>query len=232
MLEGHPEFIWATFEHVDKDGNRDLAPSAVKLPSQDNGLPDGKDGIVSTSDFALYKANTLASVAASGALPSDSQLIKLFDSEQQKFLSEGKPFQTSIYRIFPASKTFTTDEDEEVVQINISINKLHKKYPSDSRLNYRLVGAVWLDNPKKDFKSGIKLRNPEGIKSDDPGAIVAGEEGLSSMAMESFTQDSFVNCFSCHDTRAIKNLAGDKVLVDKKRLNVSHVMSTFVSEAP
>jgi hypothetical protein len=233
VLEGHPEFIWATFEHVDKDGSRDLAPSAAAQPSPDNGFPDGKDGVISDKDFVLYKANTLASKAAANALPNDSLLVKLFDPDQQKFIMpNGSPFQTSIYRIFPGSKTFEQPEDGEVVELNNAISLLRVKYPTDPRLNYRLVGAVWLDNPAKDFKKGIKLKNPGGVKTDDPGAMVAGEDGLSSMAMESFTQDSFVNCFSCHDTRVIRNVAGDKILVNPTKLNVSHVMSTFVNESP
>ena len=43
--------------------------------------------------------------------------------------------------------------------------------------------------------------------SDSPSSILAGEDRLSSTAMESFTQPpgSFPNCLSCHNTQAINS---------------------------
>jgi len=52
VLDGHPEFIWSTFEHVDSAGAPDLAPSARANPS----LPPSE--VVSTKGFTLYKAGT------------------------------------------------------------------------------------------------------------------------------------------------------------------------------
>jgi hypothetical protein len=69
--------------------------------------------------------------------------------------------------------------------------------------------------------------------------MLAGEDRLSSTAMESFTQapDNFDNCFTCHNTQAItangtafdKDTRGIKLL-GPKRINVSHVVSQFVLE--
>ena len=75
--------------------------------------------------------------------------------------------------------------------------------------------------------------------TDSPFSILAGEDRMSSTAMESFTQSpaAFPNCFSCHNTQAItargvplaKDGSGRKLL-DPKLLNVSHVFSQFVLE--
>ena len=100
--------------------------------------------------------------------------------------------------------------------------------PNDVRRNYQLVEAIWMDKPDR-FATNMKIANPSGMSTDDPAAIVAGEDGLSSMAMESFTQNSFSNCFSCHDTRPVKDLAGN-VVWKAKKLNVSHILSKFVSD--
>jgi hypothetical protein len=71
-----------------------------------------------------------------------------------------------------------------------------------------------------------------------PFSILAGEERMSSTAMESFTQgpSAFFNCFTCHNTSAI-NANGVPVgrdnsrqLLGAKLLNVSHVFSQFVLE--
>jgi hypothetical protein len=70
-------------------------------------------------------------------------------------------------------------------------------------------------------------------------SILAGEDRLSSTAMESFTQGpgSFSNCFSCHNTQAInargipyvKDTTSPRLL-EPKLLNVSHILSQFVLE--
>ena len=45
--------------------------------------------------------------------------------------------------------------------------------------------------------------------------------------MESFTQQTFPSCFSCHDTREVYSSAGGK-LMERKNINVSHAFSHFV----
>jgi hypothetical protein len=227
-LEGHPEFIWATFEHISGDGKGDLAPPASALPGADNGLPGGTDGPVSSKDFVLYEPNTPASASNTFT---DAALSAAFNQATQSFATGGAIFQTSIYRLYPASKLGATDEDDDVVSLNQHmVGDFASGNAADKRANYRLVGATWLDKPEATFVVNAKLANPSGVGPDDPGAVLVGEDGLSSMAMESFTQDSFVNCFSCHDTRPVKDLNGN-LLVPAKKVNVSHILSKFVSEA-
>jgi hypothetical protein len=75
--------------------------------------------------------------------------------------------------------------------------------------------------------------------SDSPYSILAGEDRMSSTAMESFTQSptSFNNCFTCHNTQAItvngiptdRDTSAHKLL-DPGLLNVSHILSQFLLE--
>ena len=82
----------------------------------------------------------------------------------------------------------------------------------------------------------------EAIKtdgSDSEFSILAGEDRMSSTAMESFTQSptSFNNCFTCHNTQAItvngiptdRDTSAHKLL-DPGLLNVSHILSQFLLE--
>ncbi|HET6339244.1 MAG TPA: hypothetical protein VFG30_38770, partial [Polyangiales bacterium] len=122
---------------------------------------------------------------------------------------------------------------------------------NDKREYYRLVGALWMDKPEY-FETDATLGNDETSPfaarkafardiqengSDSELSILAGEDRLSSTAMESFTQSpaAFPNCFSCHNTQAVteKGVPIDRdrqgtLLIEPKQINVSHVFSQFV----
>jgi len=79
------------------------------------------------------------------------------------------------------------------------MTKLFQSRATDKRANYRLVGGVWLKTPlgpDGSFKVNSKFEDKDGQTTDDPLSVLQGEDSLSSMAMESFTQDQFRNCFS------------------------------------
>jgi hypothetical protein len=101
----------------------------------------------------------------------------------------------------------------------------------DKRGHYELVGAVWLDDSSRDFKSNMLFQNQDGQCTDDPGVMVAGEDRLSSTAMESFTQNDRPNCFSCHNTKRVTEDISGQLILGPKRLNVSHVMSKFLADS-
>jgi hypothetical protein len=238
-LPDHPELIWSSFEHVhlDQQGNpiRDNAPAAVSNPSS-----TPPDTVISTDSNVLYAANTKASAAnrpaeiAFGA----SAMASAWDDTAQAFVKGGKPLQTSVYRPYPFSKTDAgkQEEDGDVIAINDNMSKLFAAGAKDVRSNYRLVGAVWLDDPKN-FVINKQFKNPIDQSTDDKGALIAGEGRLGSTAIESFTEteDSVAggapNCFSCHDTRAIRRRGGTPIL-PQSLLNVSHLMSKFKDSNP
>lgn len=228
VLKDHPEFIWSTFEHVGADGQglRDNAPVA---PSNPKSVATGT--LISQADWTLYRAGTASDKAN---IPNTAQdRINTFDASLQKFSKGGKTLQTSVYRSFPASKVDGVDEDGDVSAVNKSMAQLFAaKTPGafDRRRNYQLVGAVWLDDPTK-FKSGMLFQNKDDESTDAPGAMLAGEGALSSTAMESFTQIDQQNCFSCHNTKRVTDDLTGKQIMAAKRLNVSHVLSKFLSES-
>jgi len=286
-LVGHPEFVWASFEHSTAmvtgtsdvraaDGQRDVAPIG---PDDLNPDPVDLNRSVTkpadaTKDYILYKKGIETNVAN-----------KPFDSESQmhlvgqKFLNpDTSPQSTSIYRMFPASKSNTTDPDAAITSLNHNVEALFNQakangtlHSNDKRGNYRLVGAQWMDKPRyydidipiqNDPLTSPMVKGPhisqEGdladavpadvfatdIKdngSDSPYSILAGEDRMSSTAMESFTQPpgAFNNCFTCHNTQAItangiplkRDTSGTPIkLLDPGLLNVSHILSQFLLE--
>jgi hypothetical protein len=251
-LPGHPEFIWATFEHVDGDGTGNVAPRSGANPDRRDPNNLENHAIVSANPGLLFKAGTTAD--SGNQAIAETQLG--FDAATQKFPGQ----QTSIYRMFPASKSNTTHPDDAITSLNANVTALFaraaaqgKLAATDRRGHYRLVGAVWMDKPEN-FASDVPLQNDETSPfahepgflqslqedgSDSEFSILAGEDRLSSTAMESFTQapDAFPNCFSCHNTQAVtaKGVPLNKdqsgvMLLGPKLLNISHVLTQFVLE--
>jgi len=234
-LPGHPEFIWSTFQHVDAQGLTDVAPSPMNNPAA---TPAGT--VISRAGGALYQAGTTAANGNRG-LPNLT-----FDDAAQTFPGQ----QTSIYRMFPGSKSNTTDLDDDVTSINEIMRARFARAnlpATDRRGHYLLVGAIWQDRPDRSFALNKSLVNddtiPDIVKNggDSPLSITGGEDRLSSTAMESFTQaaNSFPNCFSCHDTRAATGrgvpLARDQtapMTLGPKMINVSHIFNEVSRLSP
>ncbi|MEY2931399.1 MAG: hypothetical protein RL033_2148 [Pseudomonadota bacterium] len=262
---GHPEFIWGSFEHSTgapdtsaKDAKRDVAPTfAASNPAADD--PDNVriTQAVSSDDFVLYKAGTPANRANQAIAEANLRL----DAATQSFPGQ----QTSIYRMFPAAKSHSIDADAAISSLNFNVGKLFAAKQdvlsrNDKRGYYRQVGAVWMDKP--DYfaldspianddtsplvrQGGNTERRAAALTDlaenggDSAYSLLAGEDRLSSTAMESFTQGpgSFPNCFSCHNTQAVttRGIPRNKdtvspVLLGPKRINVSHIFSQFVLE--
>jgi hypothetical protein len=218
-IDGHPEFIWATFEHADASGKRDIAPASSANPSPDNPPPAIDDGVKS---YPLFHANTPPNEANKAT----TQPV----GTDQKFATT-----TSVYRVFPGSKSEKDAEpdsrapweDPAVFTLNQHMTELfNARDPRrlDWRRNYRLVGAVWIDQPRRsnNFDAGLFF-DPDDAK-------LAGENRLSNLAIESFTQTGAPHCFSCHRTAAQVGLPGGKTL-PARRINVSHILAIAATKA-
>lgn len=238
-IPGHPEFIWSTFQHTDRDtGVTDVAPSAIELPRDTPNTAAAIGPQLPAGGYLLYAQNTLPSAANQGVF------VPTLNVAAQTFTTA----PTSIYRMFPAAKTATTDIDGDIALVNEALQeRMNVGQPpptaSDRRPWYRLVGAVWLDQPVRSFAVDKVLVNdpndPDIILngSDSVNSINGGEDGLSSTAMESFTQGaaSFPTCFSCHDTQSTagngvpqpRNTTSP-VVMKPGLINVSHIFNEVV----
>ena len=219
-MEGHPEFVWSTFEHVDTDGLPDSAPVADANPEATPAdyVADGG------RSWPLYEAGTPAEECNLAAMLSGPELVAAFDEATQSFTRTGR-ISTPVYREYPGSNSATADPDEDVEQLNASVWSRFDSFPDDPRRFYRLVGATWLDRPDRDFAVGRGFMNEAGQGSDT--GPVAGEDALSSLAMESFTQDAYPTCFSCHDTQLVVSSDGSEI--EAKAINVSRVFARYLS---
>lgn len=161
-LPGHPEFVWGTIQHANLHGVDALA-TAVQGGATVTGAPDSQpdttqlpdlahdpDNIhvstaVSPYSYLLYKGGTPENMA--NAAYADSQLQ--FDEATQSF----KNPPTSVYRMFPGSKSQQIGPDSAVVSLDANLTALATKQAAsaggkiDVRLNYHLVAAIWMDKP-------------------------------------------------------------------------------------
>jgi len=306
-IPGHPEFVWGSLEHTDvdaskgetdtkaADGHRNVAPVVapdvtghLQNPNADDPNNLNNSTIVADhGNFLVYKPGVPANQGDQSLAEKD--LVLDGDSQTFRVKATGAIAQTSIYRMFPASKSNTVDPDDAISSLNHNVEQLFLRAQqaghldaNDKRMHYRLVGAQWMDKPafftldstlQNDRVNPLLLdpnkydaMNQAGERievlaknaapdktdadtvladlrergSDSPFSILAGEDRMSSTAMESFTQrpDSFFNCFSCHNTQAVtakgvpvsKGDVAQIQLLKPKLLNVSHVFSQFVLE--
>lgn len=304
---GHPEFIWGSMEHTDRspgmpsdiiDVNagqaldlRNVAPLDPRDVNPDPNDPFNDKVTVTPAHGGILFKQGLALKDGNHSL---DEAALTFTEATQKF---GQT--TSVYRMYPASKSNTTHPDDAITSLNFNVQTLFDErkaqgllHPRDKRGNYRLIGGQWLDKPRyfvvdsslqndqtspllqdpigSDYKNAsagdwqdgerqaiidnpnefsaeelAKAKGNKGLAAyfrdggDSAFSITAGEDRMSSTAMESFTQQpgSFQNCFACHNTQAInsngvpcdKDKNGIKLLRPGK-LNVSHVLSQFLLE--
>ena len=208
VVEDHPEFVWASFEHIDTDGQPDLSPAAEANPEA---------GV----------AQLLQQKHAQYPLFSDHQRANFYAPQPIDEASQTFAQTTPVYRVFPASLSAQSEEDEEIEDLNEAITELFQEtdpQAQDPRRYYRMVGAVWIDDPGAERSDGIfKANRVFENKGED--AILAGEDRLSNMGMESFTQTTQPNCFSCHNT--LSKYIGNNQFLPPRRVNVSNVLTFF-----
>jgi hypothetical protein len=169
-IPGHPEFVWGSFQHIDANGNPDTAGVAAAHPPATSitGIQDPNEDVcpvdAGPTSYLLCKPDTLAQQANT---PIPEQTFTLGGADGQTFLVKGQPAQTSIYRVFPGSKSNSDQADDDVVSLNTNIDAAWAQAqientvdPNDRRMHYHLVGANWMDKPavfglNRPFQNGV-----------------------------------------------------------------------------
>ena len=201
-VNGHPEMIWATFEHV---------RNAPDLPEPVNTM--APDAVVSKDSFTFYKANTPfkdcnINSAGSGAL-------KL--NEARQTLSP----VTQVCRIIPSGGGSDTNLGD-IKSMNDSVHSQLK----DVFNNYFEVGAIWFNGsdalkPNCTFQPG-SLECP--IQPGKP--LLTGSTQLSNTTVETFTQAQSAqnNCFACHNTVQVTSPNTTAPSLPGLNVDISHVL--------
>lgn len=207
VVAGHPEMIWATFEH--KRNAPNVPPGATA------------DTVVSQDSSIFYTGGT--TYQECNVNPAISRTLKLDEATQTL-----SPI-TQVCRLFEfGSDPETQSEDVKTNDANIS--KLNASVQSGIEgiwSNYFEVGAIWFKDGN-DLKPGLSL-------ADD--SLLTGSLRLSNSTIETFTQTQSVmnNCFRCHNTKQ-EFPPGSTELdpLPATNLNISHAFQNiyFWSQIP
>ncbi|WP_417785193.1 hypothetical protein [Tenacibaculum sp.] len=210
IVENHPEFIWATFEHDDLAPNYDWkdnnASSSTNKLLFAEGTTTGIDGIVWSNGNAKlpYKAYDLFKYG----VPRDSvgNFMKTSQSEPINF--------------------------DNIENLNICV----KENLTDVWKNYFYNGSLWIDTdgmtPEQQTAKINSLGGNIGNATPDTTSVARGSVNCANVTMETYTQtfksslkdieaDNLANCFSCHNA---VNFSTN----NKSPLYISHVFNAYL----
>ena len=213
VVENHPEFIWATFEHDD------LAPNY-----------NWKKGQASATTNKL--------LFAKGVTQGISGIKYIKDTKPVEKYKVFDLFQYGVPRDAVTGAFMETAQNEPLNFNNIDkINTCVKASLQDVWKNYFYNGSIWMDTDgytkKQQAEILVGLRG--AIANGSPLSFARGSLNCANVTMETFTQTfqdnvksinvgTLANCFSCHNASGFPSIGGSP-------LYMSHIFDSYVKRA-
>lgn len=188
VVENHPEFIWATFEHTN------LAPD------YDWNSRDGIAQVLSSEDMTFYSANQTAEQCRMNSITAKQSTFK------------------SIYRVYALGMAQGMDSLPSLAdkENNKNIEDLNKSVHNSLAVevgpwkNYFYAGSVWIDPTVSELEPDDKGMGE--LTNDN----LTGSRACANITMETYEQpdantsqfSGSKNCFSCHTTYDDDNRVG------------------------
>lgn len=201
VVNGHPEMIWATFEHL---------RNAPNVPA--NATPST---LISDKNWTFYKAKTPYKNCNLNLIATN----KLVLNEKAQTLSP----VTQVCRQYQFGND-PSSTDPNILQNDQNIASLNKDVLShldkkDVWSNYSQVGAIW-------FAAFNGLKPNMALDTD---AILTGSVKLSNSTIETYTQvqSTMNNCFRCHNTLSAFPSSTDLYPLPALNLNISHAFQNI-----
>ncbi len=200
-VNGHPEMIWATFEHVDN------APNATYYYVDASGNTTSQTDTSSTANkkWLFSDGTAVSDITEYGVsyVDPDSSVNYIKPATKDQTAAVSTP--SNVNRINPWGSVQGEGSEEsntEVISTNVSaLKNLQDFYSSqglknvkDARFNYMLTGASW----------GMDGQFPSGEKASQ----ISGTVAMANTTMETFQQTYLqsngdnTGCFSCHGIEA------------------------------
>jgi hypothetical protein len=187
VVQNHPEFIWATFEHEDLSPDYDWTANSA----------------TAAADQLLFKKGSVSGI--NGILFNTATKLGIMPYQVFDLFQYGVPRNNG-----GAFMTTSQAEPENFDNID-NINQCVQNKLEDVWKNYFYNGSIWLNMDGKTPLQQAQLINSLGKKigSATPGSSARGSLNCANVTMESFTQtfksqiqdinvNTLANCFSCH----------------------------------
>ncbi|MFQ5938921.1 MAG: hypothetical protein ACE5KL_02490 [Alphaproteobacteria bacterium] len=172
-VQGHPEMVWATFEHLSNTPDNDYYYQAA----------DGTTRVVKydSSGEWLFMASNGSRTGA------NAERAKVNGAGDIVAYTKQDPNQTigpsNTYRVNPwgdsGGQVSSAENNTEIISLNTDV--LGYLAPGDVRANYIQIGALWTQH---------------GQIPPNPNAKQIGSLDLANSTMETYHQN--LNCFTCH----------------------------------
>jgi len=187
VVQNHPEFIWATFEH------KDLAPNY-----------DWKANTASSStDKLLFKSGSVSGI--NGIVYNTTTKLGITPYQVFDLFQYGVPVDS-------IGGFMATSQQEPINFSNVQgINQCVQGQLQDVWKNYFYNGSIWLnmDGTTPQQQAQIIDSLNFNISNGTPGSFARGSTNCANVTMETFTQtfqtsiakvnvNTLANCFSCH----------------------------------
>lgn len=194
-VAGHPEMIWATFEHdnntpnaayqyLDQNNNTKTVPAdqgthwlfnsnAADTPYNVSHMTSAGDTINAKAGFTISPSNTQRSM----------------------------PWGSAMDSVTNPQDGSSAASNSEIISINNTIRGLLAG--NDKRKRYLLIGATWTD--------GGAAPNGSSYGTDTTAGVAIGTNVLANSTMETYIQLANTSCFTCHSAFTTPVLTPDTI---------------------
>lgn len=212
VVKGHPEFIWATFEHEDNAPTLTDEQLGKYLNTEMSKKQQRKfeKSPVSPKSYTFYEAGT----PFIRSNQNNAGTVKLVDAHAQTL----KPVTDAFIQYAQGGGSKTNRSNVRALNASVASQLKDPVFGS-----YYEGGAIWLGQ-KNALKPNETQQN-----------LIVGSTDLSNVTMETFTQKvkSQRNCFGCHNTlQRFPEQQGTGVdPLPGLNLNVSHILVNHYFQA-
>lgn len=217
VVENHPEFVWATFEH------EGLVPSY----DWDAATPTSDAPVTSTTEYPFFNKEATATVTN----------ITSRDGPRTDVFSVYK-YGAPVEKIDPNNEQVymeTSQKEPENFDHITNINQSVKTQLSGIWNNYFYNGSIWINT--EGYETTADQANlldslSSDLSNSDTNDLTRGSVAAYNITMETYVQVGFggqqiyettvndlANCFSCHNTNYKDN---------NSPLNISHIFTGYV----
>ncbi|HEX7641374.1 MAG TPA: hypothetical protein VF472_04085 [Burkholderiaceae bacterium] len=217
--KGHPEFLWATFEHHLNTPRLFDNDFANQCPQQQG------CAAYSPEPFTFYQAGTPYSNVniATDTTPPAAPVLT-FHEKTQTF----SPVSNALQENMTGGETNSPNGPQNIFNLNSAAHHfLRGESAKNEFANYDLIGTVW-------FQPNVYTNENRSAALQMNQAQAVGSVNLANSTAETFVQSptdqtspaNLGNCFACHNAQSyVEPASGPLQSLPRRRVAISHVLA-------